>query len=312
MGASCPTFMPPDSPPPPAEPKKPSKGQVFARRLGSTVVLWGLTAATFILASPWMFFGIVASLALLGLVEYFRLFHDPGRRRYRRIAYGVGLACLSAQFAPLLGCPVAWPGSVDGAAVAVLILLIVLSRIWRPLEGLRTLDEIAVTVFGFAYIVLLLGFVPKILGLPLESAAGELSASFYILYLVAVTKFTDMGAYAIGSLIGKHKMVPHVSPGKTWQGFGGAVFGAVVASFGSLALFGDQIALITPLHAGFLAVGLAVVAVLGDLAESILKRSLEAKDSGHGLPGIGGVLDLIDSVLFTGPVLYLYLLLVLG
>lgn len=312
MGAQRPSCMSTDSPSPPAEPKKPSKGQVFARRLGSTVVLWGLTAATFIVASPWMFLVIVGSLTLLGLVEYFRLFHDAGQRRFRRIAYGVALFHVAAQFAPLLGCPVTWPGHIDGAAVAVLFIIIVLARIWRPLEGQQTLHEIAVTVFGFAYIVLLLGFVAKILQLPLTAADGSPSAPFYILYLIAVTKFTDMGAYAIGSLIGKHKMVPHVSPGKTWQGFGGAIFGACVASFGSLALYGDQIPLITPVHAGVLAVGLAVVAVLGDLAESILKRSLAVKDSGHGLPGIGGVLDLIDSVLFTGPVLYLYLIVVLG
>jgi phosphatidate cytidylyltransferase len=304
--------MPGDSEQPQASsPKKPSKGQVFARRLGSTVVLWGLVAATFILASPWMFFTMVVVITLLGLIEYFSLFHDSGRRRFRWFAYGVGLAYVAALFAPLLGFEVDWLQELDGGAVAILAILVVLARLRQPLEGLRTLDEIAVTIFGFIYIVLLFGFVPKILLLPLSDAAGANTTHFYILYLLAVTKFTDMGAYAIGSLIGRDKMVPNISPGKTWQGFGGAIFGAYVASFGCLGLFGEKIPLITPFHAAILALALALVAVLGDLAESILKRSLEAKDSGQGLPGIGGVLDLIDSILFTAPILYFYLLVIL-
>jgi phosphatidate cytidylyltransferase len=297
---------------PPQPPKPASKGRVFARRLGSTVALWVVLISVFTQASPWMFCALVAVIVMLGLVEYFRLFPDAGHRRFQWIAYGVGLAYVGALFAPALGFPAPWLRELDGAAVAVLMILIIFARLHRPLEGIQTLNEIAVTVFGFIYIVLLFGFVPKILMLPLTDAAGASQSHFYILYLVAVTKFTDMGAYAIGSLIGRHKMVPHVSPGKTWQGFGGAIFGAYVASFGFLALFGDTIPRITPVHAGVLALALSLVAVLGDLAESILKRSVAAKDSGHGLPGIGGVLDLIDSVLFTAPVLFFYLLVLLS
>ncbi|MCK5923691.1 MAG: CDP-archaeol synthase, partial [Methylococcales bacterium] len=130
----------------------------------------------------------------------------------------------------------------------------------------------------------------------------------YVLFLISITKLTDTGAYLVGSMIGKHKAVPHISPAKTWQGFGGALIFALIAAFGCLYLFGNKIPLITPLHAGVLAVLLAVAAVIGDLGESIIKRSLEVKDSSKAMPGIGGVMDLIDSVLMTGPVFYLYLL----
>lgn len=123
-----------------------------------------------------------------------------------------------------------------------------------------------------------------------------------------VTKFTDMGAYAIGSLLGRHKMVPAISPGKTWQGFAGSIAFAFLASYSAIGFFGDKIPLIGPGHAAVLAVILALAAVVGDLAESILKRSVATKDSGHFLPGIGGMLDLIDSVLFTAPIFYHYLL----
>lgn len=295
----------PESPAP--APAKSGKGRAFVRRLGSTVALWGFVGFAFWKASPWLFYIMVMLLVLGGLVEYFRLFHLPGYRQFRRFTYALGVVYITSLFLPVLGVDAPWLRGLDGVALAILFILIVFARIWRPLEGMRTLDEIVVTIFGFLYIAVLFGFVAKILVLLEVDAPGNGAAHFYVLYLLAVTKFTDMGAYAIGSLIGKHKMVPHVSPGKTWQGFGGAIFGACVASFGSLALFGDQIPLITGVHAGVLAVGLAVVAVLGDLAESILKRSVEIKDSGHKLPGIGGVLDLIDSVLFTAPVMYFYL-----
>ena len=127
--------------------------------------------------------------------------------------------------------------------------------------------------------------------------------------MLVVTKFTDMGAYITGTLIGKHKMIPHISPGKTWQGFGGAIFFAVLGGFIVYWLFPDgRSAMLTPLahHRPRHRAG-AGWPIVGDLAESVLKRSLEVKDSGNFLPGIGGALDLIDSLLFTGPIFYFYL-----
>lgn len=283
------------------------KGRTFIRRLGSTLFLWGVIAFGFWNASTWVFYLMVVGLVMAGLPEYFRLFEDRGRRRFRHLTYSVALLYSTALFLPAWGVDAQWLRGIDGVGLGALLILIIAARLWSPLEGLRTLDEILTAVFGFLYIAVLFGFVTKIFVLFRVDAPESGVAHFYVLYLLAVTKFTDMGAYAIGSLIGKHKMVPHVSPGKTWQGFGGALFGACVASFGSLALFGQKIPLITPVHAGILAIGLGIVAVLGDLAESILKRSVAIKDSGHKLPGIGGVLDLIDSVIFTAPVLYFYL-----
>ena len=284
-----------------------SKKQTFFRRLGSTLWLWAIVIAAFWFANDWLFFGLYTALSLIGIIEYFRLFQGPGFRRFRWHCYILTLVYACGLYAEKLGLDPPWEvEDLDGFVMAMLVIFVVLSRLRKPLEGERTLHEIAVSIFGFLYITLLFGFVAKILLLDLPDEAGL--PHFYLLYLFAVTKFTDMGAYAIGSLIGRDKMIPHVSPGKTWQGFGGAILGAFVASFGCLLLFGEKIPLITPLHAAILAVALALVAILGDLAESILKRSLEAKDSGHVMPGIGGVLDLIDSILFTAPILYFYLL----
>lgn len=297
-----------DAPAPnPADRKTGSRRQTFARRLLSTVWLWGITIVAFIVASPWLFFILLTLLGLVGLAEYFQMFPERGFRRFQWQALSVGFLYFLALYLPAFGLDCPWLAEPDGAAVAALLILVILFRIRSPLEGRRTLYEIAATVFGFAYVILLFGFLAKIVVLPLTDGHGNPSGHFYILYLLAVTKFTDMGAYAIGSLIGRDKMAPHVSPGKTWQGFGGAIVTAGIAGFLSLWIFGGKIPLITTLHTVVLAVVLALVAVLGDLAESILKRSLDAKDSGRVMPGIGGVLDLIDSLLFTGPVFYFYL-----
>jgi phosphatidate cytidylyltransferase len=134
------------------------------------------------------------------------------------------------------------------------------------------------------------------------------SGALLLLWLLAVTKFTDMGAYIVGSMIGRHKMIPHVSPGKTWEGFGGALLFSQIAACGMYAAFPEQLSFFREWgHVIFLGLLLAVLAVIGDLAESILKRSINAKDSGKMLPGIGGSLDLIDSLCFTAPALYFYL-----
>lgn len=285
-----------------------AKRRAFKNRLISTVFLVSIIVVAFWFSQNWLYSVLFAVLAIGALIEYFRLFPIRGFRRFRWQTYGVSVAYIVLLFAPMWGFEAKWLGELDGLAVALLVTLVVLERLRYPLEGFRTLDEIAATIFGFIYCVLLFAFVPKIFMLPLTNTAGDPSAPYYVIYLIAVTKLTDMGAYLVGSLIGRDKMVPHVSPGKTWQGFGGAIFFAVAGSFTLYFAMGEQIPIITPVHAAVLAVLLALVAVLGDLAESILKRSLEAKDSSNLMPGIGGFLDLIDSVIFTAPLFYIYLL----
>ncbi len=116
-----------------------------------------------------------------------------------------------------------------------------------------------------------------------------------------------MGAYAVGSLIGKHKMIPRISPGKTWEGFGGAIVVSTGASLAFVHFFGAHMYGMNPLHAVILGVVLSSTAVIGDLIESLFKREAGVKDSGNFFPGIGGILDLLDSLLFNAPIMYLYL-----
>ena len=126
-----------------------------------------------------------------------------------------------------------------------------------------------------------------------------------------VTKFSDMGAYAVGSLIGKHKMIPRISPRQNLGGgFGGAISWSrpwreprVRASFSARNMYG-----MNSLHAIILGVILSSTAVIGDLIESLFKREAGVKDSGSFFPGIGGILDLLDSLLFNAPIMRIYYL----
>ncbi len=116
-----------------------------------------------------------------------------------------------------------------------------------------------------------------------------------------------MGAYLIGSRIGRHQMMPHISPAKTWEGFFASLVFAVAASCLLIFLMPKHLAWLNFFHGTILGLLLGLAAVVGDLGESIIKRSTGVKDSGALLPGIGGMLDLIDSLLFTAPLLFFYL-----
>ena len=168
----------------------------------------------------------------------------------------------------------------------------------------------AYTIFGLLYVLWLFNFITKIVYVLPRAPDGAVTGQFYVLYLVAITKFSDMGAYLTGSVFGKHMMVPHISPKKTWEGFAGALFFSLLASWGMFKLMPGHLSALNWTHATILGLLLGFAAVIGDLAESIVKRSTGVKDSGNFLPGIGGALDLIDSLLFTAPLLFFYLRLV--
>jgi phosphatidate cytidylyltransferase len=160
---------------------------------------------------------------------------------------------------------------------------------------------ISTTLFGLMYVPWLLNFIQKINFFP------GVDGRYYVLYFILVTKFSDSGAYVVGSLIGRHKMIPRISPGKTWEGFAGAIVVAAGASFLFAYWAGPRLAGMTPIHSIILGILLAGTAVIGDLIESLFKREAGVKDSGTLFPGMGGILDLLDSLLFNAPLMYLYL-----
>jgi phosphatidate cytidylyltransferase len=141
---------------------------------------------------------------------------------------------------------------------------------------------------------------------------AQFNPGFCLLFFILATKCSDIGAYSLGSLIGRHKMIPSVSPAKTWEGFVGAILLSTAAAMVMAHYWGDtRLGGMTLTHAAALGPVLAVGAVFGDLVESVFKRDSGVKDSGAFFPGIGGILDLLDSLLFNAPLMFLYLRLVL-
>jgi len=163
------------------------------------------------------------------------------------------------------------------------------------------LTAISTTLFGLMYVPWLLNFIQKIVFMP------GIDGRYYVLYFILVTKCSDVGAYVTGSLIGRHKMIPRISPGKTWEGFAGAIVISTGASLLFAHFLGHRLEGMSILHATLLGILLSVAAVVGDLIESLFKREAGTKDSGRLFPGIGGILDLLDSLLFNAPLMYLYL-----
>jgi phosphatidate cytidylyltransferase len=196
-------------------------------------------------------------------------------------------------------------------AMLLLFLLTVITRqMFARLREDEPLQSMAYTLFGLLYVLWLFNFMTKIIYVVPRSETGAVMGQFYCLYLIAITKFSDMGAYLTGSLIGRHPLIPHISPKKTWEGFFGAMGFSLLASLALFKLMPGHLAVLNWTHATILGLLLGFAAVIGDLAESIIKRSTGVKDSGRLLPGIGGALDLVDSLLFTAPLLFFYLRLV--
>jgi phosphatidate cytidylyltransferase len=197
------------------------------------------------------------------------------------------------------------------AAVLLCFMFVVFARqMFQKTRDPSPLETMAFTLFGLLYVLWLFNFMTKIVYV-IPHPPGRVMGHFYVLYLIVVTKFSDMGAYLTGSVIGKHPMVPHISPKKTWEGFCGALMFSLLGSYAMLALMPQKLSLISYAHGTVLGLLLGFAAVIGDLAESIIKRSCDVKDSGRMLPGIGGALDLIDSLLFTAPLLFFYMRIVI-
>jgi phosphatidate cytidylyltransferase len=123
-----------------------------------------------------------------------------------------------------------------------------------------------------------------------------------MLMFVFAVKSSDIGAYAVGSLFGRHKFSPRVSPGKTWEGMAGAVGTAVIVSF----IFAQACDIMVWWSAIFFGCGAAFFGQMGDLAESMIKRDSEHKDSANMVPGFGGILDIVDSPLAAAPFAYVF------
>jgi len=284
----------------------PSKMKILAARLFSTLALWLIVTLVFKSDSRWAYGALAGVLSLIAYDEILRMskaWIAPIARMWWRI---VGLLYVLIVWS-LYGAGYKLPDGLELLLLSIALLGAFFVSMRRSPDCQRTLPEVFFPLGAFVITPLLFfGSVSRLLfELPGDS---NIPGAWYLMFVIAVTKFSDMGAYAVGSLIGKNKMIPHVSPAKTWEGFFGALFFA--AAIGSLfyAAFPEELGLLKSwMHVIILALVLAVVAVIGDLVGSVIKRCLQVKDSGKFLPGIGGGFDLLDSMCFTIPVILGYI-----
>lgn len=253
---------------------------------------------------PWFPF-LFASLMALGVLagrELVRLFPEPTRPSEPLVVTAI-LLCLAANWYPVARVEL---GHVPGSVWAMLVVLFSATLIAAFLlemsrytgEPGRAVPRLGATVLAVAYLGVLPCFFAQTRFLPTPHAGLMLAL------VIFVPKGNDIAAFFTGTFLGRHKMTPVLSPKKTWEGFaGGMTGGAAVAvglSFAAPVFPGGILEAV-----GFgLAVGLA--GVLGDLAESLIKRDCGTKDASKSIPGFGGLLDVADSVLFAAPVAYLW------
>ena len=276
-----------------------------------------LLGAALVLAANFLgTFGIL--LLLVGVssfaqLEFYGMLRRAGIPSFRVLGTVCGAALIAVTFFSAAGeegntaAAYQWQNFVlIGSLIAVFV------RQFPQKHNDRPLETIACTLLGIWYVPFLLNFFTHLVFARGEGGStlrvGE-TGRMLALYLVVIIKSGDIGAYFVGTFLGRHKLMPRISPGKTWEGFCGGIAFSVLASclFSLLGechlgriVFGYR-------HAILLGALLSVVGVVGDMFESLLKRAAGAKDSSSTIPGMGGLLDVVDSVLFGAPVLYVYM-----
>ena len=283
----------------------------FISRLSSTLVLWAVALYTIFSGHEIGFVLLIGSIAMLGLWEFYTILDNRKLPNFKITGMICGLIFLVGSFHYFRTIGPEHSYDFEVATLLLFMMVVFARQMFQKTRDISPLETMAYTLFGLLYVIWLFNFVTKIVYLTPHASQSAPTGHFYVLYLIVVTKFSDMGAYLTGSVCGKHLLVPHISPKKTWEGFFGALFFSTMGSYAMLSLLPEKLSLLNYTHATILGVLLGFAAIIGDLAESIIKRSCDVKDSGRMLPGIGGALDLIDSILFTAPLLFFYMRLVL-
>jgi phosphatidate cytidylyltransferase len=247
----------------------------------------GVCLVVMILASLYFFkdsfVAIVVVAVGIGLWELTRAFGSAGiRLPFLPVATGGSLMLVSAYY-----------GGMAEASVTMALTVIAI-LVWRLSDGPDGfVRDASAGLFTLSYLYLMASFVM----LMLAESDGERRVFVFVIASIA----SDIGGYAAGVLLGKHPMAPNISPKKSWEGFGGSLLTGIAAGIGSVTLL---------LHGHWwvgviLGIAGVIMATLGDLAESLIKRDLGIKDMGDLLPGHGGLMDRLDSLIAVAPVAWL-------
>jgi phosphatidate cytidylyltransferase len=259
-------------------------GRNLPAAIASGVVLGAAIIASLVWWKP-AFMAIVVAAVLIAVWELGQAFGTGGIRLTREPVMAGGVVMVVVAY--LFGAP----ALVTATAVTALF-----SMLWRLRGGVTGyVMDVTAAVFTLVYVPFLGGFV----ALLLAEDRGDLA----IVTFIVVTIASDIGGYAVGVLIGKHPMAPVISPKKSWEGFAGSVVACAVAGWATVVFLLDGDWWVGVLL-GLIAV---VMATLGDLCESVIKRDLGIKDMSQIVPGHGGLMDRLDSILATAAPVWLLL-----
>ncbi|MFQ5680539.1 MAG: phosphatidate cytidylyltransferase [Candidatus Omnitrophota bacterium] len=258
--------------------------------LKRTISALSLIALTIVGAMiDWLFALLVVSLIAAGLYEFFTLVERKGVQVYKYFGVIMGVIIplsIYFRFEPTKRWELLF-------MVSMLVIVFLLHFTRRENKG--AVEGVSIAVFGILYIAWLFSFLIKIRHLP--GGVNLLAA------LLMITKAGDIGAYLCGTLWGRHMLIARISPKKSVEGAVGGFIFSLLAALASRFFIPN----FSYFHLLFVGALLGVLGQLGDLSESLIKRDCRSKDSGTVFPGMGGVLDIIDSLLFTTPAFYFYL-----
>jgi len=279
---------------------------LLAKRIITGLILIPILIALIYWGKESIFLVIIMLVSSLALLEFVKI-NLSGKVSTEALVITSGLVVIwfinyyqeHLTFSAIDGmsCFITW-----SIALITLIAFIVLfiHLIFFP-RNVILITKTLIAVIGIAYVSLFLSYLILI--------RGETNGRSWIFFILLVIWFVDSGAYAIGNMLGKHQLCPLISPKKTFEGALGGIAASLIAVFIAKIFFLKELAIV---HLIILALGIAVTGQLGDLCESTFKRANGLKDSGNILPGHGGMLDRIDSLLFVAPFVYYYKLLILN
>jgi phosphatidate cytidylyltransferase len=262
----------------------------------------------------WVFTGAVAAIAGIALWEFYQLGRKKGLHPAIRLGVVSAICYVFAVFfkmhspQPLLSTLQSFfyhlPEIVLGLAFFACF-------VYYTFRNLSPILNIANTYLGLVYIAVPLGLIVRIMYFFVfgQQEDNHYRGIWWLVYLIFVTKSADMGGYFVGRLLGKHKLARRLSPNKTYEGAIGGLLCAILVSLLICFLgktMGHVFAEFSYMQAVWLGAVVGIFGQLGDLAESLLKRDANVKDS-NTIPGIGGMLDMIDSLLLSAPVVYMFL-----
>lgn len=270
----------------------------MAARIFSTIVLWAATALVIIfLKTPGLAF-IIWLLSAVAIFETCKILFKMGQRPM----------FFAAQFFNAMIFAASWAGAHYGSnpmaagalALALSVILLSFFIISTPYSDFFTRSFLPTLLILVAIPFMLQWLVS--LASTLKSPS-EYTGIMFSIWIICAAKFSDVGAYVLGSAFGHHKLAPHISPNKTFEGAVGGLFSSAAVSAGVAWLASGILPpQFTPTYAAAAGVAIGVSAMVSDLLESVLKRRADVKDSGGVIPGIGGALDLADSLVLAAPV----------